>query len=234
MLRASCLTLEINEFRGYEAKIEESEKTSSHRESNPGHLWLFFTFLYFCLIASKFMAWGKMLWATQHGFFPDGDSTTCAVHIEDYEGWWYSGCCGSVAEHWRLKPKVSWVRLPATAGFFTFLYFHLITFIGQVYFSIMLVDDDIVLCHKLVSHTHLTTTEKKKQYTHMEAFDVLCIALMFTGSFCFDFYCDILYMKAERRLILQLCTSPHADILTSPVFTTWGCRTSSTWLWLVV
>ena len=54
-------------------------------------------------------------------------STTCAVHIEDCGGWWLSGCCGSVAEHWRLKPEVSWVRLPATAGFFTFLYFHLIT-----------------------------------------------------------------------------------------------------------
>ena len=54
-------------------------------------------------------------------------STTCAVHIEDCGGWWLSGCCGSVAEHWRLKPEVSWVRLPATAGFFTFLYFRLIT-----------------------------------------------------------------------------------------------------------
>ena len=54
-------------------------------------------------------------------------STTCAVHIDDCEGWWLSGCCGSVAEHWRLKPEVSWVQLPATAGFFTFLYFRLIT-----------------------------------------------------------------------------------------------------------
>ena len=53
--------------------------------------------------------------------------STCAVHIEDCEGWWLSGCCGSVAEHWRLKPEVSWVRLPATAGFFTFLYFRVIT-----------------------------------------------------------------------------------------------------------
>ena len=40
MLKASCLTLEINEFRCYEAKIEECEKAGSHRESNPGHLWL--------------------------------------------------------------------------------------------------------------------------------------------------------------------------------------------------
>ena len=35
-------------------------------------------------------------------------------------GWWLSGCRGSVAEHWRLKPKVSWVRLPAAAGLFHF------------------------------------------------------------------------------------------------------------------
>ena len=54
-------------------------------------------------------------------------SELCAVYIEDCEGWWLSGCCGSVAEHWRLKPEVSWVRLPATAGFFIFLYFRLIT-----------------------------------------------------------------------------------------------------------
>ena len=27
----------------------------------------------------------------------------------------------------RLKPEVSWVQLPATAGFFTFLYFRFIT-----------------------------------------------------------------------------------------------------------
>ena len=40
MYRASCLMLEIKEFRSYEVKIEESEKASSHRESNPGHFWL--------------------------------------------------------------------------------------------------------------------------------------------------------------------------------------------------
>ena len=48
------------------------------------------------------------------------------VDIEDCESWWSSGCYGSVAEHWWLKPEVSWVRLPATAGLFTFLYFRLI------------------------------------------------------------------------------------------------------------
>ena len=34
-------------------------------------------------------------------------------------------CRGSVAEHWWVKPEVFWVRLPATASLFTFLYFHL-------------------------------------------------------------------------------------------------------------
>ena len=38
LLRASCLTLEIKEFRCYKAKIEESEKAGSCLESNPGHL----------------------------------------------------------------------------------------------------------------------------------------------------------------------------------------------------
>ena len=42
------------------------------------------------------------------------------LYIEDCEGWWLSGCRGSVAEHWRLKPVVSWVRLPAAAGLFHF------------------------------------------------------------------------------------------------------------------
>ena len=36
-----------------------------------------------------------------------------AVHsyIEECEGWCLSGSHGSVAEHWRLKPEVSWVKL---------------------------------------------------------------------------------------------------------------------------
>ena len=38
------------------------------------------------------------------------------ANVEDCEGWWLSACRGSVAEHWRLKPEVSWIRLPATAG----------------------------------------------------------------------------------------------------------------------
>ena len=48
------------------------------------------------------------------------------VHVEDCESWWSSGCHGSVAEYWQLKPGMSWVWLLATASLFTFLYFCLI------------------------------------------------------------------------------------------------------------
>ena len=40
LFRASCLTLEINEFRCFEGKIKASAKVGRHRESSPGHLWL--------------------------------------------------------------------------------------------------------------------------------------------------------------------------------------------------
>ena len=56
---------------------------------------------------------------------PGAFSTTRAVHI--CEGWWLSCRHGSVAEHWWLKPEVSWVRLLAAASLFTFLCFRLIT-----------------------------------------------------------------------------------------------------------
>ena len=42
-------------------------------------------------------------------------------------GVWLSGCRDSVAEHWRLKPEVSWVQFPTTASLFTCLYFCLKT-----------------------------------------------------------------------------------------------------------
>ena len=32
-------------------------------------------------------------------------STTCAVHMEDCDGWWLSGCLSSVVEHLWLQPK---------------------------------------------------------------------------------------------------------------------------------
>ena len=102
-----------------------------------------------------FPAWGKMLWAFRvknnsawGEIFPVNPQrtsddtywvdTTCAVHIEDCNGWWLSGCCGSVAEHWWLKPEVSWVRLPVAAGFFTFLYFHLITYLNSLHLTLWL------------------------------------------------------------------------------------------------
>ena len=36
-----------------------------------------------------------------------GFLTLNTVNIEDCEGWWSSGCRGSVTEHWRLKPEVA-------------------------------------------------------------------------------------------------------------------------------
>ena len=90
----------------YGAKIEESEKAGSRRELNPGHLWLEPPVRHNSQTTRC---------ATE------AVNTICAVHIEDCEGWWLSGCCGSVAEHWWLKPGVSWVRHPVTAGFFSFL-----------------------------------------------------------------------------------------------------------------
>ena len=53
----------VNELRCYRAKTEDSKKTGSRRELNPGHLCGgqlpatagLFTFLYFHLIISKFI-----------------------------------------------------------------------------------------------------------------------------------------------------------------------------------
>ena len=40
---------------------------------------------------------------------------------------WRNILSGCQMCNWWLKPEVSWVQLPVTAGFFTFLYFHIIT-----------------------------------------------------------------------------------------------------------
>ena len=40
VISVKIISVLINEFRCYEAKIEESEKAGSRRESNPGHLLL--------------------------------------------------------------------------------------------------------------------------------------------------------------------------------------------------
>ena len=148
--------MRVNDFRCYEAKIEENEKASSCQEPNPGP-WQplsicrqnsvrdspenslhqernyaeWFTHSK-CSehLASRWSYEAKIEESEKVWLRPsvtEAFSTTCAVHIEDVESWWLSGYCGSVAEHCRLKPEVFWVRLPATAGFFTFLYFRLIT-----------------------------------------------------------------------------------------------------------
>ena len=166
LLRASCLMLEIKEFRCYEAKIEESERpVVAWGRTHAGQLWLqppVFchwatsaeqpptpTILYMyctggtqclshtpgshsvCAIKTPLGVDQKIgvRKTTQHGFYPDGEnfpvnpySTTCAIHImQDCGGWWWSGCCGSVAEHWQLK-----VWLLATTSLLAFLYFRLI------------------------------------------------------------------------------------------------------------
>ena len=50
-----------------------------------------------------------------------GEARNSGDNITNYDR------CYEAKIEW-LKPEVSWVRLLATAGFFTFLYFHLITF----------------------------------------------------------------------------------------------------------
>ena len=50
------------------------------------------------------------------------DWGTCAVHIEDCEGWWLFGCDSLVAEHWLHKPGVLG-SIPNDCQPFHFLYF---------------------------------------------------------------------------------------------------------------
>ena len=144
------------EFRCYVAKIEESVKgrqplgveprtplawaTSAlpvsygNRTITNPHLWVFRvrkplsmgSFLMERIFQSTPMKFTQYIRVAAR-CATEAFSTTCAVHIEDCKDWWLSGCHSSVAERWRLKPEVSWVRLLAAAGLFTFLYFHLIT-----------------------------------------------------------------------------------------------------------
>ena len=95
---ASCW----NKFRCYEAKIEESEKAGSHLESNPGHL---------ACAASALP--------------PELDN-----HQPSQSGIVRAGGCPVVVAQWQsagCTSQVSWVQFPVTAGFFTCLYFRLIT-----------------------------------------------------------------------------------------------------------
>ena len=112
-------------------KIEGSEKAGSHQESNQGHLYSKVSKPFSMGSGENFpvdpqQSSDNTYWEAA-GYVTEAFSATCAVHIEDCEDWWLSSCCGSVAEHWWLKLEVSWVLLLATACFFTFLYFRLIT-----------------------------------------------------------------------------------------------------------
>ena len=106
VLRTLASRWNKQKFRCYEAKIEESEKAGSRRESNPGHL--------------ACNTWQPPSMYRQNST-PNGvltvhtgcqvlqlrhSSPTCAVHIEDCGGWWLSGCRSSVVEHWLHKPGV--------------------------------------------------------------------------------------------------------------------------------
>ena len=86
------------------------KKVGSHQESNPGHLWL----------EPNGILTAHAEWFARCA--TEAFSTTSAVNIEDCE---VGGCpavaCGSVAEHWWLKPEVSGVRFPVIDGFFHFL-----------------------------------------------------------------------------------------------------------------
>ena len=124
------ILLAINEFRCYEAKIEESEKAGNHRELNPGHLWLELAALCHWAMTAEtttnpLYVWHRWYWMPQlhnwqplsmccHSMCRQNSISTCAVYIEDCEGWWLAGCRGAMAEHWQLKPDVSWVWLLTT------------------------------------------------------------------------------------------------------------------------
>ena len=122
LLRVSCLTLEVNEFRYYEAKIEESEKAGSRQESNPGYLWL---------EPPVLCHWATTAWRP----------LTCTHNpLSVLHRWYYSLTCSTDRGLWGLVViRLSWlsgrvlmaqargVRLLATTSLFTFLYFHLIT-----------------------------------------------------------------------------------------------------------
>ena len=109
-----------------------SEKAGSRQESNPGHLWLQPPVLCYSAMTARQPSTLTILYTCCTGgteclSCTPGSHSVCAVRTllevdllhQDCEGWWLSGCRGSVAELWRLKPEVSWIRLPVTAGLFT-------------------------------------------------------------------------------------------------------------------
>ena len=109
--------------------IEESESAGSRWELNTGPLG--------CPAGALSLSYDNQTttglhiplyaWCVQLSHY----STTCAVHIEDCEGWCLSSCRGSVAEHW--LHKLAWVRFQATVSLFTFPHFtsKYLSFISQ-------------------------------------------------------------------------------------------------------
>ena len=117
-----------------------------------------------------------------------GLSHQCSA-TEDCEGWWLSSCRGSVAEHWRLKPEVSWVRLPAAASLFHFplfsphniqihLLFSYCTHNGFVVYTVLMLvlalDSGILVLEQCWS-PHLQNTNPKKR--KKENGDVNCYTI---------------------------------------------------------
>ena len=98
--------------------------------------------------------------------------TLCSIHIE---GWWSSGCRSSVAEHWRLKPEVSLFWLPMSFGFFTFLYFLLMTSHDFSSWHYMTATHDITWLLHMTSHDfswhHMTATHDITWLLHMTSHD---------------------------------------------------------------
>ena len=140
MLRTLASRWNKQKFRCYEAKIEESEKAGSRRESNPGHLACAASAL---PLSYDNLSMGSLLMERIFRSTPNGVLMT---HIEwlpgvaseafqshlcsTYRGLCGAGGCPVVVAQWQstgCTSQVSWVRFPAAACLFTFLYFRLIT-----------------------------------------------------------------------------------------------------------
>ena len=63
------------------------------------------TILYVYCTGGTEMPQSHILAATQYVLSELGQGLTTS-NIEDCEGWWLSGCCSSVAEHWLHKPGI--------------------------------------------------------------------------------------------------------------------------------
>ena len=75
-------------------EMEESEKASRHRESNPGHLACADSALPSHWVAARWFNWGIPV--------PPVHCWVCSA----YRGLWLFCCRSSVAKHWPYKPGV--------------------------------------------------------------------------------------------------------------------------------